>query len=422
MLVISQAREDEAVAVPSPADLLERVRLLPGGGMLMERLGDEPLVYLVGGALRDLLMGGSPAELDLVVEGDPAEVAEQLGGGAVVHDRFGTSTVRLDGFRYDIARARRERYARPGALPDVEPASLKDDLQRRDFTVNAIATALSGAAAGALETVPGALEDLRARLLRVLHDRSFSDDPIRLLRLARYRGRLGFGIEPHTLELARAAIAADALATVSGARIGAELRLLGREQDPIAALISLRELRLDAAIHPRFGLADVELARRALALLPSDGRPPVLVLAVAALKIPGQELRRTLDGLAFLASEREAIVATAVGAERLAASLGRARMPSEIAAAAGEASPEVVALAGALGPAEAAREWLDRLRHVRLEIDGRDLLSAGVPEGPAVGRALRAALAAKLDGRASGREGELAVAVSAAYESPPAGR
>ena len=398
------------------------MRLLPAGGVLLERLEDEPPVYLVGGALRDLLMSGSPAELDLVVEGDPMAVATRLGGEAVVHDRFGTSTVRLDGFRYDIARARRERYARPGALPDVEPASLKDDLQRRDFTVNAIATALGGEAAGALKAVPGALADLQARLLRVLHDRSFSDDPTRLLRLARYRGRLGFEIEPRTLELALAAIAAGALASVSGSRIGAELRLLGREPDPVAALIALRELGLDAAIHRGFGLTDPELGRRALALLPSDGRHSVLVLGAAALEIPPQELRGTLDGLAFSASEREAIVATAVGAERLADSLGRVRRPSEIAAAAGEASPELVALAGSLGAAEAAREWLDHLRHVRLEIDGRDLLAAGVPEGPSVGRALRAALAAKLEGRAPDREAELAVALRAANESPPGGR
>lgn len=409
------------MTVPPPPDLLDRLRAVPAAEVLLERLGDDTPVFLVGGAVRDLLIGAVPSELDLVVEGDAVAVAERLGAEVVVHDRFGTSTVRLDGFSYDIARARRETYARPGALPDVEPASLQQDLRRRDFTVNAMAMAIGGQTAGALETVEGAVEDLHARLLRVLHDESFSDDPTRLLRLARYRGRLRFEVERHTLELAREAIAAGALSTVSGARVGAELRLLAREPDPLEALLSLHELGLDVAIHPRFGLADPGLARRAIALLPPDGRREVLVLALAAREIPPQELRQTLDHLSFSAPEREAIIATGVGAQQLASALSSATLPSEIAAAAGDAPPEAVALAGAVGPAEPARRWLDQLRHVRLEIDGGDLLSAGVPEGPAVGRGLRAALAAKFDGRAGGREAELACALSAAQNAPPAG-
>ncbi len=413
------ARKDAAVELPSPETLFERLQELPAAEPLA-RLGDSPPVFLVGGSVRDLLLGRAPSELDLVVEGDAAEVAGRIGGKLIVHDRFGTSTVWLDGVRYDLARARRETYPRPGALPEVEPASLEEDLHRRDFTVNAIALGVSGPETGVLQAVAGALEDLRARQLRVLHEESFVEDPTRLLRLARYRGRLGFAIEPHTYELARAAAGAAALDTVSGARLGAELRLLASERDPVSVLESFGELGLEAAIHPWFGLRDFGLARRALDLLPVDGRPALLVLALASREIPAHELRQALDRLAFTASERETIVTTAREADALASALADAGAPSEIASAVGPAPAELVAVAGALGPAEAASEWLEHGRHVRLEIDGSDLVAAGVPEGPAVGDGLRAALYAKLDGRVSDREAELAEALRAARRRPSA--
>jgi tRNA nucleotidyltransferase (CCA-adding enzyme) len=405
--------EDARVNLPSPSQLLERVRSLPAGAQLIERLDGEPGVYLVGGSVRDLLLGGEPFDLDLVVEGDPDAVAARLGDEIVAHDRFGTATVAAGGFSYDIGRARRETYPRPGALPDVSPAGLEEDLRRRDFTVNAIALALGGPRAGELSAVPGALEDLDERVLRVLHDESFIDDPTRVVRLARYASRLGFEIEPHTRELALEAIRGGALDTVSGPRLGAELKLAAREDDPVAALSAIGELGIARELHPGFGIGDAELARRALELLPEDGRGDRLALALAARAIPAGELAGLLDRLGFEAADREAIAATATRADTVARALAGAERPSEIARAAAGAVPELVALAGALGPAEAAREWLERLRDVRLRIDGRDLLEAGVPEGPRVGRGLAAALAAKLDGRARGREEELATALEA---------
>lgn len=403
-------RSTAAGAKIPPMELLDRLRALPAARPLLERLSDLPGVYVVGGAVRDLLLGGQPVDLDLVVEGDAGDVAKRLGGTAIVHDRFGTSTVRVDGFTYDVARARTETYAHPGALPDVSPAAIEEDLSRRDFTVNAIASALDGR----VVSFPGALEDLDARQLRVLHDQSFEDDPTRLLRLARYANRLGFTIEPHTLELVDAALREGALATVSGPRVGAELRLLLGEADPVAGLEALRKLGLDAAIDPGFGLGDSKLARRALGALPGDGRRDLVVLAAALRGV--REPAALLNRLGFEGGDRDVTVAAARDADALAQALGAASKPSEIAVAASGVSAEQVALAAALGAAAPARDWLERLRHVRLEIDGRDLLSAGISEGPAIGQALQAALHAKLDGAVAGRDAELRTALEAARD------
>jgi tRNA nucleotidyltransferase (CCA-adding enzyme) len=401
---------------PAPPALIERIRALPAAQPVLKGIGDVSGVYLVGGAVRDLLLGGEPADLDLVVEGDPVAIARRLGEPSV-HDRFGTCTVRNSGFVYDLARARTETYAEPGSLPDVLPASLEEDLARRDFTVNAIAIALDGSEPGEVIAVPLALGDLEAGTLRILHRRSFIDDPTRLLRLVRYASRLGFGIESETLGLAADAVKRGALETVSGARIGAELRLLAREPDPIRALVALGSLGLDAALQPAFGVRDEALARRALALLPPDGRRDDLALGLAARAVPDDALRAMLERLAFEAHDRDLIVTLATDAQSLAAALADAERPSEIAVAVGGRAPELVALAGALGPEDQARQWLEVLRHVRLQIDGTDLLAAGIPRGPAVGRGLRAALMAKLDGAASTRAAELAHAVQAARSS-----
>jgi tRNA nucleotidyltransferase (CCA-adding enzyme) len=400
--------------VPPPPQLLRRIEAIPAVAPLLARLSAEPPVYLVGGAVRDLLRDTEPLDLDFVVEGDAVALARGLSGQIRAHGRFGTCTVSLDGATYDFASSRRERYARPGALPDVEPAPLPDDLRRRDFTVNALAVGLVGSRAGDLFAVDRALEDLDGGALRVMHAHSFIDDPTRLLRLARYAGRLGFEPEPQTEALARDAIGDGALTTVSGDRIGNELRLLAREPTPLAALAWLRRLGIDEAIAAGFGLADSRMAHVALEVLGSRGRRDLLVLGSAARGLDVGARARLLENLAFPAADRGVITAVASGADALAARLAQARTPAQIAEAVAAAPPEAVAAAGALGPREQARQWLGRLRDVRLQINGDDLLAAGVPRGPAVGRGLRAALAAKLDGAAPDRAAELEQALAAA--------
>ena len=422
--------------------LLDALRRQPGGEELLGAAHDG--VHLVGGAVRDLLRGETPRELDVVVEGELEPLLRALGGDAHVHDRFGTATVAVDGARVDVARARRERYPRPGALPEVEPAPLAEDLRRRDFTVNALAVALAetgtdsgdtrsaGAHPGEMTAVEHACDDLAAGRLRVLHDRSFLDDPTRLLRLARYRVRLGFAVEARTAELAAAAVAGGALGTVSLARIGAELRLALGEADAIAALVALEELGVLAALHPRLGF-DARLAREALELLSyaeggtePDPRPDLLLLAVLFqpmtvdlleedVDVEG-DMHALLEGMEFRASESALVTRAAICADALAEELIHAEEGSEIYGIASCESLEAVALAGAWtepwsNTRTAAHRWLGELRNVRLEITGADLLVAGLSEGPEIGRRLHATLCAKLDGETDGREAELAAAL-----------
>ena len=415
---------------------LERLARLPGGPELLSQARRREDIALVGGAVRDLLLGHWPRELDVTVSADAAGLARELAASVspserayghavrpVAHERFGTASVGWEYGRIDIAQRRAEAYPAPGALPEVRPGRVEEDLARRDFTVNAISLALGGADRGRLAAVEGALEDLAAGALRVLHEQSFIDDPTRLLRLARYQARLGFAIEPHTEELARAAITGGALQTVSRARIGAELRLALGEPDPLAALAALDRLGVLAALEAGMRL-DGALAARTLALLPRDANPGLALLAGLLLAdsdaqgaTTTAELFALLDSLEFTAGEREPVIIAASRARELAAEMQRTQRPSQLQATLAGLPPEAVALAGALAgegsaAARAAGSWLQTLRAVSLSIDGADLIAAGIPEGPEIGRRLAAALAARLDGELDGgREAELAAAL-----------
>ena len=353
--------------------------------------------------MRDVLLGREVRELDLLVEGDAAIVAHHLGQPAAVHERFGTFTVA----GVDIVSARRETYPRPGALPEVTlGATVAEDLARRDFTVNTFAVRLAD---GHGEAWPGALEDLEARRLRVLHARSFEDDPTRLLRMARYAARLGFAIEEETEALAAAAIRGGALETVSGSRIGTEIRLALTEPQP-AALVELDASGLGPrTIHRDFD-ANAELIAAVVAATPPDALAGHA--ALGACLLDAEDVAGALDALAFPAAER-AIVTAAAAAGELAAALHGARTPADVAAVAAREPAEALAVAAALGAAEPVADWLREWRHVRLAITGEDLLGAGL-RGPAIGAALRAAHAAALNGDAADRDSQLDVALGAA--------
>jgi tRNA nucleotidyltransferase (CCA-adding enzyme) len=372
-----------------PERLPETLNTTPGLEVLREAAA-ESAVYLVGGAVRDLLLGQPRTDIDVAVEGDVRPIADALGGEVVEHERFATATVAVDGLLVDLAMARAETYERPGALPTVTPATITDDLARRDFTINAMAVPLTGEPS--LIDPHGGVDDLRAGVLRVLHERSFVDDPTRTLRAARYAARFDLELEPGTAKLLRSA----ALGTVSGDRIEAELRRIATEDGAPRALELIRE----------WGLLElsgdaVELAGQVREL---SGSPPwsgfadpnVAILAASGYGHAAGPTRRAAEELTRATPER----------------------PSQVVRLVKGASPVELLLARAMGA-----EWLDRYveewSKVSLEIDGADLLKEGIPEGPAVGRGLEAALSAKLDGEIDGREQEFRIALAAARGEIP---
>lgn len=391
--------------------LYATAKALPAlSSIALDHSGVQSGVYLVGGTVRDLILGRPFVDVDLTIEGETGELARAIGAAAGIETRFGTLSLNRDGYRYDLARTRSERYPHPGALPEVAPAAIEADLSRRDFTVNALALGLTGPRAGELLAVPGALDDLDARRLAVLHDLSFIDDPTRLLRLARYAARLGFEPAAHTRELASQAIAGHALETLSGPRVGNELRLLATEPDAVAAFESAAELGLPWSI-------DADLARRSLEVLPADGRPDLVVLAcVFASEFTHQQsdqLVAALDRLGFTAADRDAIAEAATQAPELAKRLATTASRAEIARTVGTSGIETVALASNEGSQSQSLTWLQDLRHLKLQITGEDLIDNGIPEGPAIGQALAKAKDALYDGDALDRDSQLRVALKA---------
>jgi tRNA nucleotidyltransferase (CCA-adding enzyme) len=341
--------------------------------------GSDP-VYVVGGAVRDLLLGRGRADLDLVVIGDALALAARLAAEPVEHERFGTAKVMLDGHELDIAGARTETYAHPGALPQVAPAArIEEDLGRRDFTINAMAVGLD--AEPRLIDLYGGQADLEAGLLRVLHGNSFVDDPTRAIRAARYAARLDFGLEPGTEELLRA----SDLGAVSAERRESELLRLAGEPTAPRAYRLLSE----------WGL--IELREQGVELAEAVGR---------LLELPLWELR---------AERNRAVHAAAVGPPGRESDLAsdEPSSPSEAVALVTAYSAIEMVLARASGAG-----WLDlyleKWSDVELEIRGEDLIAAGITEGPAVGRGLAEAKRRKLDGEIGDREQELAVALEAA--------
>lgn len=339
----------------------------------------EP-VYLVGGAVRDLLLGRPKADVDLAVEGEVGALAARLGAVTAEHERFGTVKADVDGHEVDLVTLRTETYPEPGALPVVSRAqSVEEDLARRDFTINAMAIPLQGEPR--LIDPYGGERDLKEGLLRVLHDRSFVDDPTRAIRAARYASRFGFALEPKTEELLRC----TDLTTVSADRRRAELERLAAEENASGGFRLLDE----------WGLIDL--------------RPNGLRLMAAV-----EDLLRYPHWAEEVPRER-ALVAAALGppgGEEVLASMWMPQ-PGEGVELAERRDPVELILARAMGA-----DWIDRYltawRKIELEIDGDDLIEAGIEQGPAIGRGLRAARHKKLEGEIFGREEELKTALAAA--------
>jgi tRNA nucleotidyltransferase (CCA-adding enzyme) len=391
-------------------------------------------IWLVGGPVRDLLLGRPLRDVDLVLEGHGDGGAEALAraaapAGAVVvaHDRFGTVRVAAQGGALDLATSRRESYARPGALPRVEPGPIEEDLRRRDFSVNALALALSKAARVGREALldpEGGVADLEACRLRVLHPRSFHDDPTRALRAARLAVRLRFRLDRGTRSALRDALRDGVFGGVSGDRIRRVLEKLFADaaigQVAARALGLLAEWHVLAALEPGLRLPDEALAplrrlARALAAPPwppTRLRPWVTGLALWLGELEPPLRRRTLRRFAVRGEAAERVAEFPKRRDRWRRELSRARGRGAVDQLLARIDEEsLLALWCGVGPGDRRRitRWVREDRSSRPPLSGADLVAAGL-SGPVVGLALARVRSAFLDGAVRRREEALVLA------------
>ena len=370
-------------------------------------------LYLVGGGVRDLLLGAAHVDVDLVVEGDAVAlakgVAKELRARVVAHARFGTAAVLGERFRLDFARARTERYDRPGALPAVARAPLADDLARRDFTINAMALRLTAPRAGELLDLFGGREDLARRRVRVLHDGSFRDDATRILRALRYAGRLGFRIEPGTARLLRRDL--PHLRPISGARLRHEIELIADEERARRIARAAHRLGVLRALHR--ALAPDAAALRASDKLSRVTHRDAVLFALLLSRATSRTADAAIARLA-LTGEQARAVRGLLALRRRARTLARAALrPSQavrlLAAHSVDAIEPFALLEGRSLAGRRARRYLDDWRAVRPRLNGGDVVALGVPRGPQVGRALALLRDACLDGRVKSKKDEEAL-------------
>jgi tRNA nucleotidyltransferase (CCA-adding enzyme) len=412
---------------PRGPDLGERLLGLEGLQPVFEAVQavSEPFdgVYLVGGAVRDVLMGEPNFDVDIAVEGDGIALgqalARALGGRFVPHEKFGTAIVLYgDGGRLDVATARTEFYDYPGALPTVEQASIRQDLYRRDFTINAMAVSLKGQDFGRLVDFFGGHRDLADRIVRVLHNLSFIDDPTRIFRAIRYETRYGFRMDAHTLALAKACVEMELVGELSSARLRDELQALLSEERVGESVRRMAELGIDRAIHPH--LAADEEAVRLLEQIDGlrgayapDAPAWRLRLAVLARRLSSTEVLEWGERLKLRRRDAERIADAVAVAPRLRDLAAATKEPAALWARVAPHDPDgaLFALAEAKGHArERLERYFEELRDIRLEISGGDLAELGLGESPRVGAVLEELLRRKLNGQLDGKAAEIEAA------------
>jgi tRNA nucleotidyltransferase (CCA-adding enzyme) len=440
---VAVLRDDELVGVVSRADLLrelegtsaptseatvsiaEQLRSTARLRAIVDAvaaLGDRAEgVYLVGGTIRDILLGDESFDVDIAVEGDAIsfayELARILQGRATPHEKFGTAIVSYgDGERIDVVTTRTEFYDAPGALPTVERAGLREDLFRRDFTINAMAASLAAGDLGRLVDPFAGRADLEARVLRVLHNLSFIDDPTRIFRGIRYEARYRFRFDEHTARLVRACIEMGLVGDLSSSRLRDELQALLEDPGAADGIRRLGELGADRAIHPHLHGDDdaATLFARAVTLRDELGvGVPTWRIGIAALarELTSDEAYDWLERLKVRRRELDSIVGAITVAPRIVERLRAESLdPAQVVALADAFAPDAPLLALAREDRPELRDYFARLRDVRLEIGGEDLIAMGLEESPRIGEILGEIRKRKLNGELGGRESELAAA------------
>lgn len=391
---------------------VELVSFMQVAGEAAQRQGQK--LYLVGGIVRDLLMKRTNFDLDLVLEGDAISLACELAdikqGKITTHPRFGTAKLQWDKWSVDLATARSETYPKPCVLPTVRPASIEDDLFRRDFTINTMAIKLNPDHYGQLLDLYGGGDDLEHKLVRVLHEKSFIDDATRIWRGLRYEQRLDFQLEPTTLQLLKRDI--SYLDSISGDRLRHELELILKEEYPEKVLCRADELGVLAKLHPslkgdRWLAGKFEQARK----FSSPDSPSVgLYLALLAYRLNDKENEQLISYLRLPKSVAQTL-RDAIGLKTRVKSLAEPELPPSriYSLLHGYAAPAIIANSLA-GDSPVAHQhinlFLNKLRYIKPALSGEDLKKMGTAPGPGIKETLNLLLEARLDGKVTTKQGE----------------
>ena len=400
-------------------------RILQQAGRIAIELGYR--AFIVGGFVRDLLLGIENLDVDLVIEGDGIKFAGQfargLEGRVKKYAEFGTAAVTLpDGFKLDVATARKEFYPQPAALPEVEPASLQEDLSRRDFTVNTMAIDLNPDSFGNLIDFFGGQLDLEQRKVRVLRKDSFIQDPTRVFRAVRFEQRYGFSLEERTARLIEEALRSKALSRLSGERIREELIQILEEDKPGKVIHRMQELGVLEAVHPKLQLTMekerkldylVDIFARFQVLFPREVKRWLIRLLLLLDDMSEAEVEEFCQRYRFSREERDSLIRGRLEAEKIVRKLGPpgSLAPSFIYHLLEPFSQEILLFAIAkTGEKMLERRifhYLAKLKQVKVEIDGNDLKRLGYLPSPRFSQILQELKKARLDGRIKTKEEEI---------------
>jgi tRNA nucleotidyltransferase (CCA-adding enzyme) len=375
--------------------------------------------YLVGGVVRDLLLGYPNFDVDLVVEGDAVTVAQQTAKASpakfLAHKRFGTAKLRYRDFTLDLATARKETYARPGALPTVTPGTLSDDLIRRDFTINAVAMSLATNDYGELIDPYDGRTDLEHRLIRILHSKSFTDDATRILRGVCYEQRFGFQLEPQTAWLLERDI--PMLDTISGDRVRHELEHISEEDRPELVIKRLGDLGVLHRINPSLegdGWIAEKFAQARRLKKPTQ--LPSLYFCLLVYSFTAEDIERFGVRLNIPAKLSRGMRDTLRLKTRLPLLDKPSLKRSQIYYLLTQYEPLAVQVNAIATESATTRRslqlFLTKLRYVRPALNGEELKKLGIPPGPQMGKVLEVLHKAKLDGEVRTRADERKLALT----------
>jgi tRNA nucleotidyltransferase (CCA-adding enzyme) len=394
-----------------PAEIFS---LLKVSGETAEEMGYS--AYLVGGSVRDLLLGEQNLDLDIVIEGDgilfARALSEKLQTKLRSHERFGTAKIITDGLHVDIATARTEYYESPAALPKVETSSIKKDLYRRDFTINALAIKLNPKDFGVLTDFFGGQRDIREKTIRVLHNLSFIEDPTRAFRAIRFSERFGFKPSKHTENLIKSAIKSRLFEKLSGSRLYEELFLAFNETNTVRTLKRLSDFGLLKVIHPRLAFDDKlevtlssmyeTLAWYRLLYLAEQADIGVLYLMALLSNLSEPERFDALDRLAATPQIKEAIAESFKDADEILKRLP-IRDPVALYDLLVYMKLESILFSMALTPDTRIKKeishFLIALINIKPLLKGADLKRLHIQPGPVYSKILKQLLDEKLRGR-----------------------